>query len=99
MIPLVDRECNHWVLPIFKINVHQVGIPPIIDRICHHWMIPLVEINVHHGLPLVDSGDQRICLVKSGDQGPMDPSNHIFLPLVERDRWKVMHVLMPYQRD
>ena len=62
-------------------------------------MLPLVDINVHQGLPLVESGDQSLHLFDSGNQGPMDPSKHVFLPLLDRDGWKVLHVWLPYQWD
>ena len=26
MLPLVERKCNHWMLTLVEINVHQ-GIP------------------------------------------------------------------------
>ena len=57
-------------------------------------MFPLVERNLHEGLPLVESGDQSLPLVKSGDYGPMDPSEHVCIPLVERDGWKISCLLL-----
>ena len=87
------------MLPLVERNLHQVGMLLLVERDCHHWVIPLLERNVHQGLHLVDSNDQSIPLVESGDQGPMNPSEHICLPLVERDGWKVLNVWLPFQRD
>ena len=95
MIPIVERECHHWMLPIVERNVHQVGMLPLVERKCNHWMLTLVEINVHQGIPIVESGEQGLPMVESGYQGPMDPSDHVCLPLVERDWWKGLHVFCP----
>ena len=75
MLPLVDRECYHWILPLVEINVHHIEMLPLDEREYHHYILPLVERNMHQGLPLVESGGQGLPLVDSGDQGPMDPSN------------------------
>ena len=87
------------ILPLAERNVHQVGMIPLVESYCHHLMLPLVEMNVHHSIPLVESGYQSLPLVDSGKQGPMDPSEHVCLPLVERYGWKVLHVWLTYQRD
>ena len=84
-IPLVDRECSHWMIPLVEKNVHQVGMLPLVERECHHWMLPLVERNVHQGITLVDSGDQGLPLFESGDQGKMEPSEYVCLHLVDMD--------------
>ena len=96
ILPLVERECHHWTIPLVERNVYQVGMLPLVERECHQWMLPLVERNVHQGLPFIDSGDHDIPLVESGDQGTMDTNNHICLPLVERYCWNVLHVWLPY---
>ena len=77
MIPLVERECHHWMISIFEINLYQVGMPPLVERECHHWMLHFVEINVHQALPIVEGGYQGIPLIESDDQGTMDPSKNI----------------------
>ena len=70
---------------------------PLVERDCCDWMLPLVERNIRSGLPLVEFVDQSFPLVDSGDQGPMDISNHIFFSIVERDGWRVLHVCLTYQ--
>ena len=92
MLPLIERECHHWMLPLVEIHVHQVGMLPLVERDCHHCMIPLVERNVHQGLPLVKSGYQSLPMFESDNQGPMDPIEHVCLHFVERDGWKMLHV-------
>ena len=77
MIPLVDRECSHWMIPLVEKNVHQVGMLPLVERECHHWMLPFLEINVHQAVPIVESEYQGIPLVESDNQGTMDPSKNI----------------------
>ena len=62
-------------------------------------MIPLVKRNLHQVRPIVDSGDQNLHLVDIGDQGPMDTSNRICLPLVDKYGWKVMYTWLLYQSD
>ena len=61
----------------------NVGIPPLVERECHHYILHLLEINLHQGLPLVNNGGQSLSLFESGNQGPMDPSEYVYLPLVE----------------
>ena len=102
MIPLVERKCSHLMLPLVDINAHQVGMLPLVEGGCCHWMLPLVKINVPQGIPiiyigdqcltLVESGKQVLQLVDSGYQGPMDPIEKVFLPLVEIYWWKLMRV-------
>ena len=99
MLPLIDRGCHHWMLPLFEINVHQVGMLPLVERYFHHWMLTLVERNFRQVLPIVDSGYQSLPLVDSGDQMPMDPSKQFFIPLVDRYGWKVLRVWLTYQYD
>ena len=99
MLPLIDRGCHHWMLPLFEINVHQVGMLPLVERGCNYWIIPLVEINMDQDLPLVDSGNLSLPIFDSGNLGPMYTSKHACLPLVERDGWKLKHGWLPYQRD
>ena len=89
MISLVEREFHHRMIPLVERNLHQVGMPLLVERDFHHWMLPLVERNVH----------QILTLVESGDQGPMDPTDHVCLPLVDMDGWKVLHVWLTYQSD
>ena len=43
IIPLSDRDCYHWMLPLLERNVHQ-GLP--------------IVYSGDHNLPLVDSGEQ-----------------------------------------
>ena len=57
MIPLVEREFYHWMLPLVDRNLHLVGILPLVERECNHWMITLVDRNVNQGVPIVESGD------------------------------------------
>ena len=45
------------MIPLFEINVHQVGILHLVERDCHHRVIHFVEINVYQGIPLVEIGD------------------------------------------
>ena len=99
MLPIIDRGFNRWTLPLVDINVHQVGILTLVESYFHHWILPLVERNVYQGLTLVEIGNQSLPLVESGDQGPMDPSEHVCIPLVERYWWKLLHVCLPYKRD
>ena len=77
MITLVDRECHHWMISIFEINLYQVGMLPLVERECHHWMLPFLEINVHQAFPIVESEYQGIPLVESDNQETMDPSKNI----------------------
>ena len=77
MVPLVERVCHHWMLPLVDRNVHQVGMLPLVERYFHHWMLHFVEINVHQDLPIVEGGYQGIPLIESDDQGTMDPSKNI----------------------
>ena len=95
MLRIVEKKCHHWILPLVEINVHQVGMLPLIERDFHHWMLPLVERNVHQGLPLVESYNQSLPLVEIGNQGMMDPSEYVCLPLVDRDECKVLKVWLP----
>ena len=87
------------MLPFVELIVHQVMMLPLVERDCHQWMLPLVEINGDQGVPIVDSGDQSLPLVDSGYQGPMHPSEHVCLSLVERDGWIVLNVWLTYQCD
>ena len=59
-------------------------MPPLVETDFHQWMIPLVKRNLHQGLPLVESVDHSLPMVESGDQGPMDPIEHVCLPIVDR---------------
>ena len=99
MLPLDERKFHHWIIPLIDLNVHQFGMLLLVERDYHHWMLHLVERNMYQGIPLFESGDQSLPLVESGNQGPMDTSNHVFLPLLERDGWKVLHVWLHYQLD
>ena len=66
MLPLVEKNCHHWMLSIVEKNMHQVGMLYIVDRECHSCMLHLVHINLHQGLPIFDSGDQGLHMVDSG---------------------------------
>ena len=89
MIPIVEIIFHYSMLPLVKINVHQVGMIPLVNRECHHWILSLVGKNVHQGL----------LLVQSGDKGKIYPIKHICLSLVERGGWEVLPVWLPYQSD
>ena len=66
MIPIVEIIFHYSMLPLVKINVHQVGMIPLVNREFHHWILSLVGKNVHQGLLLVEIGDQGLPLVQSG---------------------------------
>ena len=74
-------------------------MPSLVERDCHHWMFTIVERNLQKGIPIIESGEYILPLFESGEQEPMDPSNNILLPLVDRYGWKVLHVWLPHQRN
>ena len=79
--------------------MHQVGMLPMVERDFHHWMLTLVERNFQQVLPIVDSGYQSLPLFDNGYQMPMDPSEQVCIPLVDRYGWKVLCVWLTYQYD